>query len=377
MKLEDEIRDALLPGAPDDETRAAWVKEALGRDPAPRRARIRPLWPALAAAGVLTIVFWPRADEPETAPSTHVAPEDEHEDEAAKRLNSTSVDEQRIANLKYYEEAEIGDARKGSWVVVVGGDSLRVTDKLDEAIAWADKLYPEAKHRLIVPIMNDDYPGGDVIVDRSPVALGIVGSWFFQSIDRKPELRKELTLDVQGRTMKVRVDTDSAAPLVLPAGVSFPLFELRGRMILEDSDGSWRSFRRYYVRVRCRDPKLDTWVEAIGTESKEKYAPGHWIATRLGTHVFHALRRPPAEQAVIEKKPLLVLRIKEGSHKYLDDLLEPVEIEGLAQLAVPQAEETVIERYDERGKLVGRLPLPDASDETRAHLEKLLRLNRK
>jgi len=367
MKLEDEVRDALRQRAPDDDTRAAWARAALER--APARRRIRPLWPAVAAAAILAVWLWPR----EKAPQKDIPPPDAAADEAARRLNSTSVDEQRAANLKFLEEARKRDTLKNAkerhWVVVVGGDSLRVAK--EPAVAWADELYPEAKHRFLLPVGRGKHVSGDVIVDRAPVAPATAGSWFFQNTGIEAE--GELELEVNGRTVAVRVDKESSAPLVLPAGVAFPKFEIPGRMILEDMDRNWRSFRRYYVRVRCDEPKLDKWTEVIGAESAEPYAPGHWVAVRLGGHVFHALRRDPKEQAAMEDKPLLVLRFKEGSTKYLNELFERVEIDGYAQRAVPKGKKTVLQRYHRDGRLAEELTLPDAAPETLSALRAFLR----
>jgi hypothetical protein len=155
--------------------------------------------------------------------------------------------------------------------------------------------------------------------------------------------------------------------------MKFPRFEIPGRMILEDMDRNWRTFRRYYLRVRCDAPKLDRWMEVIGAESADKYAPGNWIAVRLGKHVFHALRRDPHEQAAKEGKPLLVLRFREGSTEYLNKLFDAVEIEGFVQLAVPQAKVTGLRRYDKQGKLVEIIALPDATAATAARLKAFLR----
>jgi uncharacterized protein YkwD len=375
-KLEDEIRTALLPGAPDDDTRAAWARAALDRRPEPHR-RLHPLWPALAAAALLTAVFWPRTEPVPAPPPVAQADDDEEQDEAAQRLKSTSVDEQRVANTAYLAEAEkrdvLKDARKGQWVIVTGGDSLRMANSLEDALAWADKLYPEAKHRFLFPIANDMFSRGDVIVDRAPVALGTAGSWFFQNVGIEAKGLKEIALEVGGETMKFRVDPESAAPLVLPAGKSFPRFEIPGRMILEDLDRSWLSFRRQFVHVRNDARGIDEWTEVVAAESKDRYAPGNWLAVRLGGFVFHALRKDPAETAAEEGDSLLVLRFREGSTGYLNELFDGVEIEHSSQFAVPRAKRTVLQHYDEKGKLVAELDLPDASAKTRAALREFLR----
>ncbi|MHC4960370.1 MAG: hypothetical protein ACYTGN_18630 [Planctomycetota bacterium] len=374
-RIENEIRTALLPGAPDDDTRAAWARAALERAPArPRRGRLRLLWPALAAATLLTAFFWPRTEQERPAVTLGNDPE---EDEAAKRLKSTSVAEQRAANVKFLKDSDergtTDNARKGDCIIVTGGDSLHIAKSVEDAVAWADKLYPEAKHRFLFRILNVMPPRGDIIVDRTRVALGSAGTWFLNSVGLKETEAKQLTLEVGGKTVTLRVDKESAAPLILPAGMTFPRFEVPGRVIIEDLDRNWRSFRRYLVRVKIESLKFDRWVDVVGAESADKYAPGNWLAVRLGSHVFHALRKDPVEQAAEEGKPLLVLRFKEGTTAYLNQLFGGVEIGDLAQLAVPQAKRTVIMRYDRKGKLVAELPLPDAGAETAKKLRAFLR----
>ena len=92
-------------------------------------------------------------------------------------------------------------------------------------------------------------------------------------------------------------------------------------MILEDLDRSWLSFRRYFVRVRNEALGIDEWTEVIGAASKDRYAPGNWLAVRLGTHVFHALRKDPVETAAEEGDTLVVLRFRDGSTGYLNELV--------------------------------------------------------
>jgi hypothetical protein len=365
-RLEDEIRNALLPGAPDDETRAAWARAALDRSPAPpRRGRLRLLWPALAAAALLAAFFWPHT-EPER-PTVALA-NDAEEDEAAKRLKSTSVAEQRAANTAFLKRADADDSfdrlRKGDCVIVTGGDSLHIAKSVADAVAWADKLYPEAKHRFLFRILNVMPPRGEIIVDRTRVAPGTAGTWFLGNLGELPAKVKVLELDVHGKTVTVRVDRESAAPLILPAGMTFPRFEVPGRVIIEDMDRNWRSFRRYLVRVRIEKLEFDKWIDVVGAESAEQYAPGHWLAVRLGGHVFHAMRRDAVERAAQEGKPQLVLRFAEGSTAYLNELFDRVKIGNFAQFGVPQAKRTVLQRYDKFGKLVGELPLPDAGEAT-------------
>lgn len=377
-KLEDEIRAALRSGAPDEDTRAEWARAALARGPVPRQ-RLHPLWPAVAAAALLAALFWPR-DEPEAEPSGPVPPPaqagDGKDDEAARRLESTSVAEQRAANVAYLADAEkrgvLGDPRKGTWVIVTGGDSLRIAKSLEDALAWADRLYPEAKHRFLFPVVNDMFSRGDVIVDRGPVAPGTAGSWFFQNVGVEAKDRKEIELEVGGETMTFRVDPESMAPLILPAGKSFPRFEIPGRMILEDMDRSWLGYRRYFVRVRSGKLGIDAWTEVVGAASTDRYAPGNWLAVCLGGHVFHALRRSPVETAAEEGDSLLVLRFREGSTEYLNELFEDIEIGHSSQFAVPQAKRTVLQYYDRKGKLVEELALPDASADTKRALRKLV-----
>jgi len=381
-KLEDEIRHALLDGAPTDDERVAWARAALARSPLPlprRRGRLLLLAGGLAATLVAGVYVASRPPSPEFLVPDHV-----------DRRRAT-LDEERAANLRFLEEPAakeaLAAAPAGSWAVVAGRE-LHVAATAEEALAWTRRSHPDARQAFLVPCGHGFLRRGDVIADRAPVALSSGGLGFLEPTGVKVDGQTvrcggravaldasgELRVDVSGTVIALRLDPESLAPIVLPVGVRFPRQEIPGRTILEDLDRNWRSFRRYCVHVRHLRLGIDTWCEAIGTEDGDPYAPGHWVAVRLGTHVFHALRRSPAEQAAIEGKPLLVLHFAKGTTDYLDRLFGTFELDqGHAQLAVPEAKRTELRRYGRDGRLLESLALPDDGDATRARLRDFLR----
>jgi hypothetical protein len=365
--LEDEIRGALREGAANEDTCTEWARVALSQNAPLRRRPIRPLWPAMAAAVFLAVVFWPHAESP-----TQEIPADgdTHKEKVAQ---DTSVEDQRKANLAFLEKE--GDKRlmtDGRWVVVAGGDTFYVADTAKEAIALATKMAPNVRHRFVFCRGAKEYHRGDVIADRGPVTLERVGIRFFQRTGLDAKDHKSVKLTINGRAIPFRSVPKSMAPILLPRDMQFPKFEIPGRMILEDMDRNWRSFRRYLVRVQCDKPKLDLWTEAIGSAEGTDVAPGDWVGVRLGNHVFHALLSPAPEIAAKEGKQVLVLHFKKGSSEYLHSLFDDTYLRGAAQYAVPNATDTALWRYKKDGRLVEILQLPDGSEKTRRRLRTFL-----
>ena len=391
-KLDDEIRAALCAEAPTDEERAAWARAALETAP-PRRRRLRPIWPLLTAAAVAGVFLLPRSDKPAL-----VQPDDgdrivavDGDDVMKERARNlfrfiqstidTAVAKEREKNRGFLKrQTTLGKARAGFFAVVVGGDSMQVNPILEDALKWADKLSPEAKHRFVFKVKDGKVPG-DVIFDRSRVAERLGGSWFLDEADLEIDERGKVTLgnksvgtrkgalklEVAGKVMTVQLDKKAMSPLMLPRGTGDPRFEIPGRTVLEHLDRRWFVYRRYLVRVRHKGLGLNEWVEALG-EPK-------WVGVRLGGYVFQALSGETlVERARKAKRPLLVLRMKDGSQEYLNDLFSRVQIGNFEQIVIPSAPETVIERFHEIEDVGLRsvgltLPVPDG----RAATVKLLR----
>ena len=79
-----------------------------------------------------------------------------------------------------------------------------------------------------------------------------------------------------------------------------------------------------------------------------------------------------------EAPALLLLRMKDDSQEYLNELFSQVEIVNYEQIVVPNAAETVVERYrvakDGSVRSVGvTLALPDASKKTLEGLRRVVR----
>ena len=395
-KLDDEIRAALCAEAPTDEERVAWARAALETAPT-RRRRLRPIWPLLTAAAIAGVYLLPRSEEP-----THT------QEDAGDRIvavngfdvmkervenlfrfiqgsNNTAVAREREGNREFLkQQTTLANARAGFFAVVVGGDSMQITPILEDALKWAEKLSPEAKHRFVFKVKDGKVPG-DVIFDRSRVSERLGGSWFLDEADLEIDERGEVThgrksvqtkkgaleLEVAGKVMTVQLDKKAMSPLMLPQGRGDPRFEIPGRTILEHLDRRWFAYRRYLVRVRHKGLGLDEWVEALG-EPK-------WFGVRLGGHVFQALSGETlVERARTAKRPLLVLRMKDGSQEYLNELFSKVEIGNFEQIVVTNAAETVVEIHHRRPGISGSSPLAaltlaDASRNTVEGLQRVVR----
>jgi hypothetical protein len=386
-KLDDEIRAALAANAPTDEERAAWAHAAL-EDAPPRRRRLHPIWPLLTAAAIAGVFLLPRNDAP-----THAQEDDGDRIVAVngdflQSAADTPVARERAKNVRHLKRQSIlKDAKAGFWAIVVDGDSMRITPNLEDALRWADKLSPDARQRFVFKVVDGKVPG-DAIFDRSRAEVRLGGLTFLEAAGlkfEKKDARWTLThgektielkeppfeLEIDDKAVTITLDRESLAPLILPRGMENPRFEIPGRTILEHLDRRWFAYRRYLVHVRHKGLGLDRWIEAIG-EPK-------WFGVRLGGYVFQGLSGETlAERARKAKRPLLVLRMKDGSQEYLNALFDKIEIGNYEQIVIPNATETVIERHlaakDQRIRGVGvALALPDASKKTLEGLRRVVR----
>ena len=397
-KLDDEIRAALCAEAPTDEERVAWARAALETAPT-RRRRLRPIWPLLTAAAIAGVFLLPRNEEP-----TQTQEDDgdrivavNGNDVMKERVenlfrfiqgsNSTAVARERERNREFLrQQTTLANARSGFFAVVVGGDSMQISPILEDTLKWADKLSPEAKHRFVFKVRDGKVPG-DVIFDRSRVEPRLGGLMFLKEAGLKLEKKNarwvlthgDNTIELREPPFELRIDDlaitltpdgESLAPLILPRGMGDPRFEVPGRVILEHLDRRWVAYRRYLVRVRHEKLGLDRWVEALG-DSK-------WFGVRLGGYVFQALSGELTQRVRKAKRPLLLLRMKDDSQEYLNELFSQVEIGNYEQIVVPNAAETVVERYrvatDGSVRSVGvTLALPDASKKTLEGLRRVVR----
>ena len=287
--LEQEVRAALRAKAPSAEERRAWARTALamkGGAGGRRWGRIVGLAGA-AAAALAAAVLLSRPDRPSPPPAPR---------------HAGSVEDERAANDAYLEEMKgaLKTVPPGHFAVIVGGDTFRVGPDIDELLAWSDKGWPDARHRFVIRV-DPAIPLGDTVCDTAPVpetgagltfldAAGVSvkrgdGVWTVSRDGRTLEIEGErpvLEATVDGRPVRLELDNESLAPLVVPAETLSARFELPGATILEDLDRAWRTYRRHLVKVKHEGLGIDGWYEAVG-------APGEWVAVRLGGHVIRGL----------------------------------------------------------------------------------------
>ena len=369
MQLEQELRTLLREDAPTEAQCDAWVHDAL--EARPRRTPVRMgRWLMAAAAAIVVVALTTRRD-------AHTPVQGEGRD---------GIAEQRAANhaaLKAVEDDRWKKA-KGQYALVARGE-VAITAKLDFLEAWSAFQDPKAKHRFFFRIEHT--PPYDVVADRSPVAERIAGLGFLDptgiKLSGKPgawTLRRgkhvlklnskepTINLDFGGRRRTFRIERESLCPIMLPAGVEFPRAEIPGTAIYEGMDRKWRSYRRYFVRVRHASLGLDMWLEADGARHEGAVAPGNIFGVRLGGHVFQALHGDPALRAQREKRPLLVLHLNDKDTEKLNTLFEALDLDGYSQCFVPQAKGSSLRHYTKDGTLVGILQLPMKIEDARGYL---------
>lgn len=398
------MRDAVTGGAASPATRERWVTEALAAAGAPTRTRFVAIVAATAAAIVFGAwLFGPGADRPartDGPPADRPASTDvdvDVERRQNERALEAAVKAGRFARTKPHAVVCIagGEVIVGDWF-----DANFVRDAMDLVLARAHERHPHARHRFVFSLDEERRVPGDVILDRSPFRVLSVGAWFLQHVGAVPERVGDEWRVTRGArramTAKQRLEFDlatepgggfrarppvlglplipeSMAPLVFNENFGLPRFETPGRMIVEDADGHWRAFRRYTVRVRHDALGIDRWVDAIGRGSREAIAPGNWIAVRLGTRVFHGLRRPAPEVARTPGNPIVVLRFGPGDTKRLGALIGAAgdAFDGWRQHAIPNQPASRLDRYDRDGNRTGTLDLATADvDALRAFLRR-------
>jgi len=380
MKIEEQLRTALREHAPTVDERAAWARTALEQAPSPSRRSYALVSFVAAAAIGLVAVLLPKGQpqKPEWMPHAVDNPPE-----------SPEVARERVKNHDVLELSRTDWKKKKGWfMAVVGGGNMHVGRDAKGVVEWADKTWPEARHRFVFRI-DGSRPPYEMVADRGPVRAQIVGMFFLQdagiTLQGKPgdwkftrgkttvsvrERQPVLTLRVLDRWVKVVVVKDSLCSLMLPEGMRFALYEVPGNAIYEGLDRKWYSFRRYLVRVRHPGLGLDEWLDASGARRDGPIAPGNVFAVRLGSHVFQALKVTPKEAAALEKKPLAVLHLRDADTERLHRLLAKVEDGNFAQLYVPGRKRSILKVYDTQGRLIEELDLAEA---TVSQLRRLLR----
>ncbi len=328
--VKNELKAALGERAPSPEEASAWARAAVN---APTESRKRVLLPVLLTAALLliaaTVALWVRGNaEPGRVSTTGEGTDDKKPGPDRNPTREETMDDpaptiesQRAIHLRYLlnnqRNETVRNAKPGTFVMVAGmGEDLNVWTgpNLDELLKRCARTF-HPPQRFAFKIGPDTFPVQSIRYPASGTGVGAGGAVFVAAFgaamhtsatggplkNRRVKGDLELLVGAHKIPFAIKLNAKLPGPALIPDALCDPRFEIPGELILPNEDGVWRTYRRYFLRMRHAPMGLDAYLPCAGKPQI--------TAVEIHDTVWHKLERTEVAEAQLEPdgEPLLVL----------------------------------------------------------------------